>query len=117
MGIRLALGNKVGNVPLVMADPGDPWEATDVVSSPRLPRRRFISSGISRDLCVVFYEVGGRGHSFHVAITVLEGSEWRFAWQAVASRKVDSVAALNVALRKGELNDDSAYDDCPVLTF
>lgn len=43
-----------------LANPGQPYQATDVIGmAPRLPSRRLLFGGVSSDRCVLFYEVGG----------------------------------------------------------
>src|SRR5690348_9612548 len=47
-----------------LAEPGQKWEATDVISDPSLPRKRLIWAAVAGEYYVVHYERGGRGHSF-----------------------------------------------------
>lgn len=50
-----------------MAEPGASWQANDVLVQPALPWRRLARVALSRSFCLIFYERGGRGHSYHVA--------------------------------------------------
>jgi len=56
-----------GGSRLVMANPGEKFEATDFIVDPSLPRRRLIFAGVSGDRCFIHYERGGRGHSYIIA--------------------------------------------------
>ena len=67
LGVRDELQNLFGG-PLDIAEPGAPFQATDVVSDARLPRRRLVAAGCSIDHCLVYYERGGIAHSWHVAL-------------------------------------------------
>lgn len=43
-----------------LANPGQPYQATDVLGpGPRRPLRRLLFGGVSTDCCIIFYEVGG----------------------------------------------------------
>src|SRR6516225_8039966 len=58
----------------LMAERDSSWEATDVVGSRPLPSRRFIKGGRIRSRWYVWYEQGGIGHSYHLAIFDLAGA-------------------------------------------
>src|SRR5436309_12102174 len=49
-----------------LAEPGQKWGATDVITDASLPRKRLIWAVVAGEYYVVHYERGGRGHSFHV---------------------------------------------------
>jgi hypothetical protein len=57
-----------------MADPGERFEATDVITDPNLPRRRLIFAGVSQDRAFVHYEEGGIAQSYIVELFRLEPS-------------------------------------------
>src|SRR5438132_13250923 len=42
-----------------LADPGQKWNATDVITDPTLPRKRPISAAVGGEYYVVHYERGG----------------------------------------------------------
>jgi hypothetical protein len=54
-----------------LADPGEKWQATDVIETPHLPRKRLIWAETDGVHYVVHYEMGGIGHSFHVMVATL----------------------------------------------
>ena len=56
-----------GGSRLVMANPGEKFEATDFIVDSSLPQRRLIFAGVSNDRCFIHYERGGRGHSYIIA--------------------------------------------------
>jgi hypothetical protein len=53
---------------LLMANPGEKFEATDFISDSSVPRMRLIFAGIRNDESFVHYEQGGRGRIFIVAL-------------------------------------------------
>jgi hypothetical protein len=57
-----------GGSRLVMANPGENFRATDVVTDRALPYRRLIFAGVSGDRCFVHYELGGIAHSYLLAL-------------------------------------------------
>jgi hypothetical protein len=52
-GLRQALSELFNAPALDMADPGTPFQATDVMVTPRLPARRLVAAGCSADHCLV----------------------------------------------------------------
>lgn len=63
-----------GGSRIAMADPGERFEATDVITDPNLPRRRLIFAGVTQDRAFVHYEEGGIAHSYIVELFRLEQS-------------------------------------------
>ena len=66
----------------VMADPGEVFEATDVISDASRPRRRLIFAGTADNRFFIHYEQGGRGHSYIIEFFVLASTntpepKWR----------------------------------------
>ena len=57
-----------GGTRLVMADPGQQFNPTDVIYDPSVPRERLIFAGVAQDRCFVHYEQGGIGHSYLIAL-------------------------------------------------
>ncbi len=55
-----------GGSRLLMANPGQKFEATDFIREASMPRERLIFAGIAGDKCFVHYERGGRAHSYRV---------------------------------------------------
>jgi hypothetical protein len=73
-GIRKLYAVKGGSR-IAMADPGERFEATDVITDPNLPGRRLIFAGVSQDRAFVHYEEGGIAHSYIAELFRLEPSE------------------------------------------
>jgi hypothetical protein len=60
---------------VAIADPGEPFEATDNIIDPDLPTRRLIFAGVAPDRAFIHYEEGGIAHSYIVALFRLESPE------------------------------------------
>jgi hypothetical protein len=55
-----------GGSRLLMANPGQRFEATDFILDARVPSKRLIFAGVAESMCFVHYEQGGRVHSYVV---------------------------------------------------
>src|SRR5919197_4977290 len=64
--VRMSFAKALGEERFAMAEPGAEWQVTDVVRKPGLPRRRLETVALSPSFCILFYELGGRGHTHHV---------------------------------------------------
>ena len=60
--VKTALAATFGQSSLKMANPGEPFNATDVMDS--YPTRRLIFAGCTKERCLVHYEKGGRGQQY-----------------------------------------------------
>ena len=64
-----------GGSHVAIADPGERFEATDVITDPGLPRRRLILAGVAQERAFVHYEQGGIAHSYIVEFFRLESPD------------------------------------------
>jgi hypothetical protein len=93
----------------VLAEPGEKYQETDVVSEAGLPRRRLIFAGNGKGIYIVNYEMGGIGHSQHVIVVEFVPGQIALVWRAVLDRRVDNLTELRDSVRKGQYRDGSAY--------
>ncbi|HEY2568321.1 MAG TPA: hypothetical protein VGI25_03285 [Candidatus Udaeobacter sp.] len=93
-----------------IADPGQNWNSTDVVTDPTLPWKRLIWAAVGNDYCVVHYERGGIDHSFHILVAKLTKNDPKptVVWHAVGHKLNDYSAFLD-ALRSEKLDDRVNY--------
>lgn len=64
-------------IPEIMADVGEPFRATDVITDDR-PSRRFVVAGHAPDSpawWVICYEHGGIGYHYHIALMMLSNGD------------------------------------------
>jgi hypothetical protein len=73
-GIRKLYTVKGGSR-IAIADPGERFEATDVITDLNLPRRRLMFAGVAHDRAFMHYEVGGIAHSYKVELFRLESPD------------------------------------------
>ncbi len=93
-----------------LAEPGQNWNATDVVTDPGLPWKRLIWAAVAGDYYVVHYERGGIDHSFHILVAQLGKPDAKptVVWHAVGHQFKDYAAFVD-ALRNGKLDDRVNY--------
>ncbi len=91
-----------------LAEAGQPFQVSDAITNEtrNLPRRRFIWAARLPEYYVVHYEMGGRGHSFHVLLVKFDGTEKaaQVTWSAAAIFLKDYDHFLR-ALKTGKLDD------------
>ena len=63
----LHLYTEQGGTRLLMANPGERFDATDVITDRSVPRKRLIFAGVSGDKCFIHYEQGGIGLMYLLA--------------------------------------------------
>jgi len=63
-----------GGSRIAIADPGEKFEVTDVITDPDLPTRRLIFAGVAQDRAFIHYEEGGIAHSYIVELFRLEST-------------------------------------------
>jgi hypothetical protein len=93
-----------------MANPGEKYEATDVIGEPRLPSRRLLFAGLSRDKYFIHYERGGRGHSYDIVVFEVDpGKEVKLLWGGSGATGAKSLEQLRSMVASGAFADDRAY--------
>jgi hypothetical protein len=107
--VRAAFAQGVRDPSFEMASAGEAFQETDVLVKKRLPWRRLLFGALSSDHCLLHYEKGGRGHSYHVALFELSGHDARLVWRAVADRPFPALVDLRRAVAEGAIEDDKAY--------
>jgi hypothetical protein len=93
-----------------LAEPGQKWNATCVITDPSLPGKRLIWAAAGGEYYVVHYERGGIAHSFHILVGKLTKSDAqpKVVWRAVGAPLKDYAVFLD-ALRSGKLHDSLDY--------
>lgn len=78
LGVRDQLQTMFGTPTLEIAEPGAEFQGTGGAVNPSLPMRRLVTAACSSDFhCLVYYERGGRNHTWHMAL---------FRWSPAATR-------------------------------
>ena len=107
--VRVLLQALTKSTGQVLAEPGARYQDIDVVAEPGLPRRRLIFAGNGKGVYFVNYEMGGRGHSYQVAVFEWIPGRVSVVWRAVLERQFDNLTDLREAIRKGRYKDDASY--------
>jgi hypothetical protein len=102
LGVRDELQTLFGSQTLDIAEPGAKFQATDVVGNPKLPSRRLIAAGCSTDNhCLVYYERGGRNHTWRVALFHWTPTATRFEWGGTAPSGLTTIDDVRNAVLSG----------------
>jgi hypothetical protein len=93
-----------------LAEPGQKWNATCVITDPSLPGKRLIWAAVGSEYYVVHYERGGIAHTFHILVAKLGKNDAKptLVWLAAGGPFKDYAAFLD-ALRTGKLDDRLDY--------
>ena len=108
-GLRQALSELFNAPTLDMADPGAPFQATDVMVAPRLPARRLVAAGCSADHCLVYYERGGFVHVHQIVLFGKTDTAFRFVEGGVAPGGLSDLEQVKDALLSGKITGGSKY--------
>jgi hypothetical protein len=104
LGVREELQTLFGSQTLDIAEPGAQFQAADVVSNPKLPSRRLIAAGCSRDNhCLVYYERGGRNPTWRVALFHWTPAATRFEWGGTAPSGLTTIDDVRNAVLSGAI--------------
>ena len=109
LGVRSGLQTLFGGPDLDIAEPGEKFQATDVMVTPRLPIRRLLAAGCSTDHCLVHYERGGFAHSWHVAVFHWTPAATRFEWGGTSPGRLAAVDDIRKAILSGAIKPSSSW--------
>jgi hypothetical protein len=93
-----------------IAEPGQKWNATCVITDPTVPGKRLIWAAVGGEYYVVYYERGGIAHTFHILVARLmkNDAKPKVVWTGVGGPLKDYAAFLD-ALRSEKLDDRLDY--------
>jgi len=103
LGVRDELQMLFNTPTLEIAEPGAEFQATDVIFTPNLPRRRLIAAGCSMDHCLVYYERGGIAHSWYVALFRWTPQLTQFEWGGTAPGDLANIDKVRSAVLSGAI--------------
>jgi hypothetical protein len=109
LGVRSGLQALFGSPDLDIAEPGEKFQATDVMTVPRLPSRRLLAGGCSTDHCLVHYERGGFAHAWFVAVFHWAPDETRFEWGGIAPGRLATVEDIRKAILSGAIKPSTNW--------
>jgi hypothetical protein len=85
---------EAGGSRLVIANPADDFESTDVIYDSSRPRKRLIFAGVSDDRCFVHYEQGGIGHSYILHLFRVSSNSMRPVWKGYCPGRAANLEEL-----------------------
>jgi hypothetical protein len=103
LGVRDGLQTLFGSTSLDIAEPGAEFQVTDVVGVTRLPMRRMVAAGCSRDRCLIYYERGGIAHTWHVALFHWTPAATRFEWGGTSPAGLKTIDDVRKAVLSGAI--------------
>jgi hypothetical protein len=108
--VKQAFAKITGESSFALANPGQKFQVTDVVTERGLPRRRLIFAGARGDEWFVHYEMGGIGHSYCVVLfkVGLQGRV-QFVWGGAGFRSAETLDQLRKMVASGQFSDDRQY--------
>jgi hypothetical protein len=113
--VQSALANLFEQPVLRMANPGEKYQANDVLEDePPPPLRRLVFAGVSKDKCFVHYERGGWVHGYYVVVFQLSSPRIDNSalpiWGGVGVTRAGDLDGLRAAVSSGRFADDREYD-------
>lgn len=109
LGVREELQRMFGSTAMAIAEPGAPFQATDVITDPSLPSRRMSVAGCSQDHCLVYYERGGIARVWHAVLFHWTPEGTRLVAGGIAPAGLRSVDELRDAVLSGRLKTPGQY--------
>ena len=103
LGVRDELQTLFGTQTLDIAEPGAEFQVTDVIADPKLPIRRLVAAGCTIEYCLVYYERGGRAHTWLVALFHWTPQATRLEWGGTAPSGLRTIDDVRKALLSGAI--------------
>lgn len=101
LGVREALQVLFGSQTLDIAEPGAEFQVTDAAGEARLSIRRLSVAGCSSDHCLVYYERGGKAHTWQVALFHWTPGATKFEWGGTAAGGLETIDDVRKAVLSG----------------
>lgn len=91
-----------GGTRLLIVNPGEKFNATDVITNASLPRERLIFAGSSENATFVFYERGGLGLSYVIDVFGIRSGEIaKPVWRGYCRQTIDNLDKLRSEIASG----------------
>jgi hypothetical protein len=102
-GVRTELQDLFGDRALELADPGKPFQSTDLVQVPRLPWRRLVAAGCSTDHCLVYYERGGYARVYYALVLRISANGAALEFGGSAPGGLRDLEEVRTAVTSGQV--------------
>lgn len=101
--VRAAFARDAGQESFAMAEPGADWQETDVVLKDGLPFYRLGKVALAGSICILFYERGGIGWSYHTDVFQITPVGATLVWNAYSFQTITGPSDLLAAIDSGKL--------------
>jgi len=85
---------------IILANPGEAFQASDYIANPELPFRRLEFAGLSTAKCFIHYQSGGKPSSFCLAVVDLANQ--KTVWVGESAKAAESPDDLRRMLFQGQ---------------
>ena len=109
LGVRGGLQTLFGTHDLDIAEPGAAFQVNGETADSTLPTRRLIAAGCSYDHCLVYYERGGKPHTWQAALFHWTPEATRFEWGGAAPRGLATIDEVRSAVLSGAIKGPARY--------
>ncbi len=109
LGVREELQRMFGSTAMAIADPGERFQVTDVITEPGLAIRRLSVAACSQDHCLVYYERGGIAHTWHAVLLHWTPDGTRVEAGGTAPAGIRTIDDLRNAVLSGALKGPGRY--------
>ena len=92
-----------GGPTLDLAEPGTRFQGTSRRPNPKLPRRRLVAAGCSREDCLVYYERGGATHMWRAVLFHWTPYVTRLEWGGTAPGGLTTLEDVRRAVLSGAI--------------
>lgn len=109
--LRVAFAMLARESEFALANPGEKYQSTDVVTRHKLPLRRLVIAGNCSGYWFIHYERGGLGHSYAI-VFFRPGSkgEMAFVWGGRGFYGASNCAELRDAIASRKFAEDHPFD-------
>ena len=108
LGVREGLQTLFGSQALDIAEPGAEFQESNVTVETQLPIRRLVAAGCSYEHCLVYYERGGAGHTWLVALFHWTPDATRFEWGGIAPGGLVTIDEVRRRILSGAIKGPAA---------
>jgi hypothetical protein len=102
-GVRAELQTLFGSRTLDIVDPGKPFRGDGAAASARLPTRRLVAAGCSREDCLLYYERGGRARTWRVVLFHWTPRATKLEWGGTAPGDLTTFDDVRRAVLSGAI--------------
>lgn len=108
LGVRDELQTLFGGR-LDIAEPGDRFQSTDVMTTPNLPIRRLAVAGCSIEHCLVYYQRGGIAFTWRVSLFHWTPAATRLEWGGIAPGGFATIDEVRKAILSGQIKGPAKF--------